>query len=353
MHLRPRSVTELRDIARERLAECLGSTSTVALVNFPNHGNPGDPAIWLGSEQLLRSLGVRVRYRASHWSFDPAALRRAMPNGTILINGGGNFGDLYAGQQATRELILREMVDYPIVQLPQSIRFVSTDRATRMANLINAHGRVTLMVRDEASRRFASDVLQLTPVESPDHVFGLGPISHPRPEEHQVSWLTWRQGATEWREGSEPPAGASVNRVDWIEAAGSAHDRFDATGRLAWRLNDRFHRTWESNLGATRRLHPVLAATFDPLARRWMSAGLDLLASSHVLVTNKLHGHILCTLLGKPHVVLDNSYGKVLGAVDRWTGALPGVHVAHDADEAWELARDLMARPITPGKRAR
>ncbi|MFT4085249.1 MAG: polysaccharide pyruvyl transferase family protein, partial [Nocardioides sp.] len=43
-----------------------------------------------------------------------------------------------------------------------------------------------------------------------------------------------------------------------------------------------------------------------------------LFAGARLVVTDRLHAHVLAGLMGIPHVVLDNSYGKI-GAVYRAT----------------------------------
>jgi pyruvyl transferase EpsO len=64
-----------------------------------------------------------------------------------------------------------------------------------------------------------------------------------------------------------------------------------------------------------------------------------------VVVTDRLHGHILALLLGIPHVVLDNSYGKLHHFIRTWTHASPLVRMAAAPDEATALARELL--PLT------
>ena len=92
-----------------------------ALVDFPDHANVGDSAIWLGTTAFFRRQhAVEPRYVASIAAFSPAALRRAHPEGPILIHGGGNFGDLWPRHQAFRERLLETFPDRLIVQLPQS-----------------------------------------------------------------------------------------------------------------------------------------------------------------------------------------------------------------------------------------
>jgi pyruvyl transferase EpsO len=55
----------------------------------------------------------------------------------------------------------------------------------------------------------------------------------------------------------------------------------------------------------------------------------------------------LSLLLGIPHAVLDNSYGKLGRFLDIWTGAAAGVFYAASADDAedWAAAMVSGARP--------
>jgi pyruvyl transferase EpsO len=80
---------------------------------------------------------------------------------------------------------------------------------------------------------------------------------------------------------------------------------------------------------------------YDAFARARLRAGVRLLSRARVVVTDRLHGHVLCVLLGIPHVALDNSYGKVRSLLDTWTGGLPVVSRAESAERAVALARSL------------
>ena len=50
-----------------------------------------------------------------------------------------------------------------------------------------------------------------------------------------------------------------------------------------------------------------------------------MLSTGGLVVTDRLHAHILSLLLDIPHVLLDNSYGKVAGFADQWTGDYAGL----------------------------
>jgi len=252
-------IDSLRVTARQALGGVLDGARTVALVNFPNHGNPGDPAIWLGSRRLLDELRVRIGYSCAWWDFDPAALRAAVGDAPVLLNGGGNFGYLYAGQQATRVRVLSTLAGNPVVQLPQSIHLADAANEAAMAELLASHPRFTMMVREHRSAAIARDRLGVEPVLSPDHALGLGPLARTRTPKTPILWLTRVAGDPEHVD-HEPEPADDVRRVEW--------------------------------------LHAVAVRTYPPLAWRWVRRGVDLLSSAQVAVTDKLHGHLLAQIGG-------------------------------------------------------
>jgi pyruvyl transferase EpsO len=341
------SVEELTHRAAVDLARVLGGGRTVALVNSPDHGNPGDPGLWLGTRALLRRLGVRVGYSASWWCFDPAALRAAVPHGPVLLNGGGNLGDLYAGQQGTRERVLRTLTDRRVIQLPQSWFFRSERAAREMSELIAGHGAVTVMVRDRASALRADDA-GVSTVLSPDHAVGLATLHSGVRPVHDVLWMVRRPGDPEYGGHADPPERAGWHRRDWMDGIAQDQSRWTGIPRAAVTADGWLRTHWRPAAPGLRHLWPAAAATFPHTARAWVQRGVDLLASARVVVTDRLHGHLFCVLLGKPHVVLDNSYGKVSAMLDSWTGTLPGVHRAGDTGRAVELAGELLGRIGAP-----
>lgn len=57
------------------------------------------------------------------------------------------------------------------------------------------------------------------------------------------------------------------------------------------------------------------------------------------MITNRLHGHILLLLLGIPHILLDNSYGKISGYHSTWTSGCSLARRAGSIEEALELVK--------------
>jgi pyruvyl transferase EpsO len=68
--------------------------------------------------------------------------------------------------------------------------------------------------------------------------------------------------------------------------------------------------------------------------------GQRLLSRYRLVISDRLHVHILCTLLGVPNVLLDNSYGKVSGFVDTFSTEWRDARKARDLSEALGWLKD-------------
>ncbi len=282
-----------------------GPGTRYALVDFPDHPNVGDSAIWLGEIALLRRLTGRDPDYVCTWDgFDPAAFAAASPRGVLFLHGGGNLGDIWPHHQHFRERLLATVTDRRIVQLPQSIQFRAPAGIARFAALAAAHPDFHLVVRDGRSLAIARQHLRCPVTLAPDSAFALAGLPHAAPDRAVVMLL----------------------RTD---AERAAFDR----ARLAavpdalctdWLVDDAL----PADPGGPRApYHAALAA-----AR--VDRGVALLSRGGRIVTDRLHAHILATLLGIPHVALDNDYGKIAAYAASWTGASPLLRLAETADAA-------------------
>ena len=46
--------------------------------------------------------------------------------------------------------------------------------------------------------------------------------------------------------------------------------------------------------------------------------GTRLLSKGGTIVSDRLHAHLIASLMGKPHVCLDNNYGKIARYIAAW-----------------------------------
>ena len=327
-------ITNLRIAVTKQLKAYLDAPGDYALLDFPNHPNVGDSAIWLGElAHLEAALGSRPAFVCEEGNFNADHLRKAVPNGPIFFEGGGNFGDLWPQHQAFRESILDEFPDRRIVQLPQSIHFTNPDLIQRTAKVVNRHHDFVLFVRDEHSLEIARSSFDCPVHLAPDMAFCLGAIQRPVTATRRLLLLL-RTDKESARVGEalprNLPGGAAV--ADWIRDEPA----------LLGRMKIRTVMQGLLSLQASALDKPALREPlFRNLAQNRLNRGLRLLSSAECVITDRLHGHILCLLLGIPHIVLDNSYGKLSSYIATWTKDCPLVRVASSLDEAIEMWASL------------
>ena len=172
------------------LRPLLAGRRRVALLDFPNHSNVGDSAIWLGELAYLRSIeSVGLAYSCDPQSYSRAELARRLGDGTILLSGGGNLGDLWEPSQYLREQVIRDFPGNRIVQLPQSIWFQHRSTVRRARQVFDAHPDLTILVRDRRSLAFAVNEFRTPARLCPDMAFALGALERPCRPRADLVWL--------------------------------------------------------------------------------------------------------------------------------------------------------------------
>jgi exopolysaccharide biosynthesis predicted pyruvyltransferase EpsI len=316
-----------------RLKEVIGQFVQIgtqyALIDFPDHSNVGDSAIWLGEIKLLKELtGNAPKYVSTVESFDYDELMRTLPSGPILIHGGGNFGDIWRTHQDFREMILAKFKDRLVVQLPQSIKFQSEASISLCADNIAAHPNFHLLVRDQPSLNFVQQYFACDVQLVPDSAFAIQAIDRPTLPASKIFMLL--RTDSERAEYDEAPLKKSGGVIDdWLIEPSSFYRQSRILSVIRIVLNG----AWSKN---SRRL-----ACYQQLAEGRLDRGLRLLSSGECVITDRLHAHILSILLDIPHVALDNNYGKVSGYINAWTSAYPNVRTATTAEEALDKLSSL------------
>lgn len=310
----PSSDTSAIEFSRSKIATALDSVlrdlsgAPWALLDFPAHANVGDSAIWQGTLSLLEPrLGHGAGF-VTHARQAPTGLSKKVPTGPIFLLGGGNFGNLWEGHWDHRVNILSQYTDRKIIQLPQSIHFRSAKgkalEETKRA--IGEHPDFTLMVRDLPSLDFAKEHFDCRLKLCPDFAFGLNPLNAKNSPTSAISGLMRMDRERNCEAYTSRESVENVPIVDWVHAA-----------KPTWpvRLVSKTTKAAPFLLGP---MAGPLATAFHAWSLSNLKRGVEILGASEIVITDRLHGHILCTLMGKPHVVLDNSYGKNFNYMDSW-----------------------------------
>ncbi|MEO7867272.1 MAG: polysaccharide pyruvyl transferase family protein [Candidatus Eisenbacteria bacterium] len=305
----------------------------IALLDFPQAPNVGDSLIWLGELAYLQQSGRgNPCYFCTSLTYDRAALARRVGNGTILLSGGGNFGDLYPTHHGLREQVIADFPDNRIIQLPQSIHFDSAALVEQAARVLDRHQDLTLLLRDRSSLEFARQHFRAPSMLCPDMAFCLGPLSRPSPAKQDVLWLS--------RADKESPAGSPVRPPDGLKPV----DWVDDDTLLMVRVNRLLTRTIRFRPVLRPSLLPLLGPTYAPLLRHRLERGVRTLSAGRVVATNRLHAYILSLLLGIPHFLADNHYGKVRGFHEAWTRDSLITHACDSEGQALQQALEFADR---------
>ncbi|MCV3238858.1 polysaccharide pyruvyl transferase family protein [Mesorhizobium sp. ZC-5] len=305
------------------LKDHVSTDEPLAILDFPDIRNCGDSAIWLGEMAYLREqFGKRPAYVSRMDDFSVEDLEQIMPTGPIFIHGGGNFGDLWDAHQDFRERVLKRFPDRPIVQFPQSIHYKSQERVRESARVIRRHKNFLLLVRDEESKLFAEKHFDCQVRLCPDMAFCIGPVEPAQPEFPVLAML---RSDLEKSVDSDGAADPGVPREDWISESTTSvrvSKAFGATSALL------------SLKPAEIRLRKLDAAAHNRFRR-----GIRQISRGRAVVTDRLHVHICSLLLGRPHAVLDNNYGKIRRFMAAFSGGSDLSYQATSLDDGITWAR--------------
>lgn len=286
-------IKRLQDMIHERLQPFVDG-QPITIVDFPDIRNVGDSAIWSGEIAYLADrYGVAPAY-VTKMKVNRATLDRVAPGGPIFIHGGGNFGDIWPGHQNFRETVLRDFRDRKIIQFPQSIHFGDPTRIDQAARLIDEHGNFVLFVRDEESLEFSRKHFNCESYLCPDMAPCIGQTARVGEPKYPILAML--------RQDKEGVGNASSNVLgaipieDWI-----TESRFDI----------RRVKTLAAIRAASFNTEQTRFAVYDAAANARFQRGIRQLSQGRVIITDRLHVHIISLLLGLPHAVLDNSYGKI------------------------------------------
>ncbi|XP_055954256.1 uncharacterized protein LOC126831861 isoform X2 [Patella vulgata] len=309
-------IQEAQRIHYDLFTELLKPYKNVMLFDIALHENKGDPAITIGEMILLQRLNKTLVYYCDFYRCKNNKLKDALSiikdyspqNLAILLHGGGNLVGWIANDKL-REKILNAFRGFQFVLFPQSI-FMSggENQLKHCENLYRRETNLTMILRDRNTARLARKHFAGQPklIMAPDMAFEIGPVRRFIKPFYDILWI--RRTDQEQIDDQIPslPADLQIRIEDW----------------LSWS-------TARSNINME---NAYLIANH----------GLLFLQRGRVVITDRLHGHILSILLDIPHVILNNKWNKVSNYHNTWTKSLRNTRVADNGFHAIELAKQLL-----------
>jgi exopolysaccharide biosynthesis predicted pyruvyltransferase EpsI len=285
------------------------------------------------------------------------ALEDHKPNSAIIMAGGGNFNDYYWEDQPSRMEMIKHFTQTPIRAFPQSIHMTHNDRINDTKKAFLSHPNLQLAARDAPSYKWLADTFEgekvapastdlavtdgigkgeVKTVLTPDIAFMWGSRPDFRintPKEYDILILA--------RDDMEISTGNSKS----IPFGKGNLDLGGSIGNVSyWKVDWKFTPTPEIDNKEHREM--------GKNQRAWAKAteGFRMLGAANFVITDRLHGHILSTLIGTPHVVMDSKLGKNINYHDTWTKDCACTRVAEDIDEAQDFAKMFFEKERNEGR---
>ncbi|MBD2690628.1 polysaccharide pyruvyl transferase family protein [Anabaena catenula] len=348
---------------KEDLHKALGQLDrfeSCALLNYPDHLNLGDHLIWLGTVIYLTDvLKTKINYASSIADFSPTVMEEKIGKSPIFLHGGGNLGDLWPTHQKFREQIIAKYQDRPIIILPQSIFFSNLDNLKKTADIFNSHPNLTIFVRDDRSYTIAEESFdKCRVIKSPDMAFqllnlpALSPSVSPK---QSILFLC--------RTDKELNQGFSVDNVkipnlvvqDWASCKWVLGVRHRGIKRFVTQMVREvwqrglmtpvewiYRQKWQYIYSNTDKFNQMYNPSMHKLLWSFMYSGIYQFQQHQLVITNRLHGHILCILLGIPHVFLPNAYYKNESFYEAWTKDIPFCRFVKDTTQIESAVQELL-----------
>ena len=298
------------------------------LLDLPNYRNIGDQLIYIGQLDFLKKIPFNCLLRSSVTFFNDA-----IANEMILLQGGGNFGDLYPVHQNYRESIIIQYPNNKIFIFPTSLHFNNESNMLKSLSIYNHHDNLTVCARD----KFTYDILiKYCPNNNillvPDMAFCSSYMINKDKETDKVLYFKRKDG--ELKNSNDFNFDFPVDELDWPTYNDSIiellHRKFNNLDNRISKIVFRLIRK-----------SSVFGIFCLRDENKYADLGVDFLSKYKFVITTRLHGHILSTLLGVPSIIIDNSYGKNKRFYFSWLQDEPLSYFANSEEEANELFLSL------------
>ncbi|MDM1066144.1 polysaccharide pyruvyl transferase family protein [Myroides odoratimimus] len=289
------------------------------LLDIPNHRNIGDSLIWKGEKEFFKDLEYKCLGEFNRYTFRKEVINDV--NTVILLHGGGNFGDLYLSSQLFKRMIIESFPKNRIVLLPQTVDYLNEGNKDLDFNIFNKHNDLYFLLRDKESfdivenRLFEKGKLFLCP----DMAFYLDYDKFVVNKNNPLKTLLLS------RTDGEAVKEDISNVVKEDEFDISDWPTYNYRNSFLNKINN-YYEVLEGKICNYLKYLPGGTKLFDSAygfkkkgsMELHISEGIKFLNVYDKVYTTRLHGLILCVLLNKEIVIVDNAHKKCLRFYSCW-----------------------------------
>lgn len=340
------SISQLRAKIDEVLLPLIGTHKECVYLDLPFHTNLGDLLIWQGTRDFLNAHHIKCTYCNSIHTNHKMRVKKGQ---LILMHGGGNFGDVWRDHQEYRCEIIRQYKDHDIVVLPQTVYYGNEESMKVDSEIFASHSNLTICARDSWSYEYLKTNFKANNIFlCPDMAFY---ISNPKINVSQTDKIlcvirddheSSDELVSEMQKELLRLSGEDVSKIevsDWPTIVQDCQKVFAKYYNWLFfkklralfsnpekEILDRYMLNWYLYVWLCK-WSKRMAYRLDGFTNRWMwknflnpiwQIGNEFVGGRKMVVTNRLHVCILCTLLEKECHLYDNNYGKNSHFYDTW-----------------------------------
>lgn len=304
-------ITDLRNTISNQIAPLIAGD--YILMDAPYYRNIGDVLIWEGIHDFCRTLPGN---NLGTSNITTCLFPDLPPDVTILLMGGGNFGDLWRIFQDFRLEVIKRYPHNRIVMLSQSVWYENPDLIKRDAEILSDHPDLYLCARDRDSFEFFSEHFkECNILLTPDMAFFINPDTL---KKYRLATtprkLYLKRTDKEFTNGAiTSDIGKEFETHDW-----PSYEKPDKGLAILQPFLSVAYRT--RNIPFLKRMTAFIADTVaNKIVRnRMVKVGIKFLSPYSEIITTRLHTLILGVLLEIPVKIIDNTTGKLSSFSDTW-----------------------------------
>ena len=300
------------------LKKTFKNNKSVFLLGTPTHCNIGDAAIAQAEINFIKSNGYKTtEITVNEWKKYKKIIKKKIKNRTILLHGGGNFGNLWPTEESVRRDIITSFPNNHFILLPQTFYLTKSFSNEDLAEMQNIYNRTqfSLFAREKMSFGKMTNLFPLadcflTPdivlYETNKHYYDVSNVK--KTIDILMILRSDREGLLDYDDY------CSIKKMLEEE-------------KYSYRFSDMLH--YSATINKSERKTVVLEK-------------LKEFASSRVVITDRLHGMIFAYLANVPCIVLQNNNYKIIGVYD-WIKDSGNIFLADKPSDLKELIKSALA----------
>ena len=318
--MNPENITNLKDIIELKLSPMINDE--YIFLDLPYYKNIGDALIWKGTEEFLKKIPQKCLYKSSSENYIKPPLSK---NTIILLQGGGNFGDIWRKHTDFLLNIVNKFPENKIIIFPKTAFYKNSNNLKKDAQMMANHSNLIICARDIKTyqlftKYFYKNKILLVPDMTffiPKHIFKKNKVKKQRKnlflKRKDKELLNFNY--EDYLDNKK-----NIEEYDWPSIENKlVIDMILSCLKKIFSLTKNFKTI---NIIISKIINWYAIKIYMP---KLIKIGNIFLNKYQKIYTTRLHGAILGYLLQKEILLFDNSYGKNSSFYETWLETIDSI----------------------------